>query len=138
MRQFKIIFYSLYVVLSLGMLFFSVDGLLNMEETRIWLDARIKIYNQIYYAMVIFFLMSMLMVIELTMDYFGMRSLRRELARHKIEITKLKARLYDREPHEDLKPVRQPLKEDLQLGEGSKREDNPREDSANDHSSEEL
>ncbi|MEP0986011.1 hypothetical protein [Ekhidna sp.] len=99
MQRFKLIFHIMYVVIALVIMYFSVDILLNTEQylSKIKLSSYIKFPR---YVMGLFLFLSILMVIEFTMQQLKIRSIKGGIDDLKDEIVELKAKLYDKSQEE--------------------------------------
>ncbi|WP_421763898.1 hypothetical protein [Ekhidna sp.] len=99
MQRFKLIFHIMYVVIALVIMYFSLDILLNTEQylSKIKLSSYIKFPR---YVMGLFLFLSILMVIEFTMQQLKIRSIKGGIDDLKDEIVELKAKLYDKSQEE--------------------------------------
>lgn len=98
MKKFKRIFYTLYILVALLVAFFSIDGLIETERMLGWLNRRITPYTQVYLALTLFLIMSLMMLMELLLEHFQIRRLKNQVPDLEAEITRLKAKLYDSPP----------------------------------------
>ncbi|SNS49876.1 hypothetical protein SAMN05421640_0403 [Ekhidna lutea] len=95
MQRFKLIFHIVYVVLTLVLMYFSVDILLNTEQylSKIKLSSYIKFPR---YVMGIFLFVSILMAIEFVMQQLRIRNIKGGIEDLEDEVKDLKAKLYDK------------------------------------------
>lgn len=100
MRKFKLIFYPLYVIIALGVLYFSVDILVNTDSYKAKVDFGM-LRTLPYYVVTLTLIMSVLMVIEFGVDIFDKVGLKNRLKKAEQEILELKARLYDESQQEE-------------------------------------
>ncbi len=96
----RLIFFSIYVIIILVIMYFSVDILRNTEQylSKIKFSADIKL---IKYIMGIFLFVSILMFIAFVMQQFKIMSIKKNIGDMEDEIQNLKAKLYDKSQEEE-------------------------------------
>ena len=94
MKRFKLIFHIIYIVITLLVMYFSIDILLNTEAylSKVKLSAYIKFPK---YVMGIFLFISILMITEYIMQQLRIRKVKEGMQGLENEIKELKAKLYD-------------------------------------------
>lgn len=95
MKKFKLIFHALYIIITLVIMYFSVDVLMNTEQylSKIKLSSYIKFPK---YVMITFLFISVLMTIEYVMQQLRIKSIKTGIEDLEDEVKDLKAKLYDR------------------------------------------
>lgn len=95
MKRFKLIFQVLYVAVALGILYFSIDILMNTEQylARIKLSSYVKFPK---YIMSIFLIVSVFMLINFILEKLHIYRIKDGIKDLKEEIVHLKAKLYDK------------------------------------------
>ncbi|MEO9483112.1 MAG: hypothetical protein ABJG47_06685 [Ekhidna sp.] len=103
MQRFKLIFHIVYVIIALVIMYFSVDILLNTEQylSKIKLSSYIKFPR---YVMGLFLFISIMMMIEFTLQQIRIRSIKNGIDDLENEIVELKAKLYDKSQEESELP----------------------------------
>lgn len=104
MQRFRLIFHITYVVITLVIMYFSVDILLHTEQylSKIKLSSYIKFPK---YVMALFLVISIMMIIEFVMQQLKIRSIKSEREDLEGEIVALKAKLYDKSQEEAEPPA---------------------------------
>ncbi len=100
MRKFKLIFHIIYVILTLVILYFSIDVLMNTEQylSRIKLSSYIKFPR---YVMIAFLSISIIMIVEFILERVVVYQAKEGISELEDEIVQLKAKLYDKAQEED-------------------------------------
>lgn len=95
MKRFKLIFHIVYILITLLVMYFSLDILMNTEEylSKVKLSAYIKFPK---YVMGIFLFISVLMTVEYIMQQLRIRSIKEGIEDLENEVKELKAKLYDK------------------------------------------
>ena len=95
MKRFKLIFHIVYVLITLVIMYFSIDILMNTEAylSKVKLSSYIKFPR---YVMGIFLFLSILMIIEFVIHQLSIYQGRGNVEEMEKEILQLKAKLYDR------------------------------------------
>lgn len=95
MKRFKLIFHILYILITLTVMYFSVDILLNTEAylSKVKLSSYIKFPK---YIMGIFLFLSILMITEYIMQQLRIKSVKDGMEDLENEVKELKAKLYDK------------------------------------------
>jgi len=101
MKKFKLFFYPIYLILGLGMIYFSFDSLFNMEETLAWFNEEFPAGNQPYWIMTGFLLLGILMMVEMIIENIHIHRVKEELPDLENEIVRLKAKLFDKVDGDD-------------------------------------
>lgn len=96
MKKFKRIFYPIYILFALGFIYLSIDGLLNMDDTRSWFSEKFRADRQPFWIMFFFFLLTVLMLIEIIVENVHIRNIKSGVEDMEDEIVRLKAKLYDK------------------------------------------
>ena len=104
MKRFKLIFHIIYILITLLVMYFSVDILMNTEAylSKVKLSAYIKFPK---YIMGVFLFISVLMTTEYIMQQLRIRNIKSGIVDLENEVKELKAKLYDRgqsEPVENM------------------------------------
>lgn len=100
MKRFKLIFHITYIVIALGVLYFSIDVLMN---TNAYLS-KIKLSQYISfprYVMIAFLIISALMITEFILERLNVYQVKEGIDDLKDEIVRLKAKLYDQNEEEE-------------------------------------
>ena len=94
MKRFKIIFHIVYILITLVVMYFSIDILMNTEAylSKVKLSAYIKFPK---YIMGIFLFLSVLMIVEYVMQQFRIRNIKSNIEGLENQVKELKAKLYD-------------------------------------------
>ncbi len=95
MKKFKLVFYPIYVLAALLIIYFSIDIMSNKEAylAKMPID---KNYNTFAnYALAIFLVASLLMLIEIVIENIQLIKLRKMYKKEKEAHLNLKAQLYD-------------------------------------------
>lgn len=95
MKRFKIIFHVLYILITLILIYFSVDILMNTEDylSKIKLSSYIKFPK---YVMSLLLFISILMAVEYVMQQLRINNIKQGIGELQDEIVALKAKLYDK------------------------------------------
>ena len=95
MKRFKLIFHIIYILITLLVMYFSVDILMNTEAylSKVKLSAYIKFPK---YIMGVFLFISVLMTTEYIMQQLRIRNIKSGIVDLENEVKELKAKLYDR------------------------------------------
>lgn len=95
MKRFKLIFHIVYILITLVVMYFSIDILMNTEAylSKVKLSAYIKFPK---YIMGIFLFLSVLMITEYIMQQLRIRTIKSGTEDLENEIKELKAKLYDK------------------------------------------
>ncbi len=95
MKRFKLIFHIVYILITLVVMYFSIDILMNTEAylSKVKLSAYIKFPK---YVMGIFLFISILMITEYIMQQMRIRSIKEGIGNLENEVKELKAKLYDK------------------------------------------
>ena len=95
MKRFKLIFHIVYILITVVVMYFSIDILMNTEEylSRVKLSAYIKFPK---YVMGIFLFISILMITEYIMQQLRIRNVKEGIGDLENEVKELKAKLYDK------------------------------------------
>lgn len=101
MKKFKRIFYPIYLIFALGMVYFSIDSLLNMESTLTWYAEKFPESGGAYWIMILFLILTVLMITELIVENIHLKNVKEEIPELEDEIVRLKAKLYDKSEGED-------------------------------------
>ena len=101
MKKFKIFFYPVYLIFALGMIYFSFDGLIDMEPMLTWFDEKFPIENQPYWVMSLILVLGILMVTEMIIENIQISRVKKEIPDLEDEIVRLKAKLYDQSEEGD-------------------------------------
>ena len=94
MKRFKIIFHIVYILITLVVMYFSIDILMNTEAylSKVKLSAYIKFPK---YIMGIFLFLSVLMIVEYVMQQLRIRNIKSNIEGLENQVKELKAKLYD-------------------------------------------
>lgn len=95
MKRFKLIFHGIYILITLALIYFSMDILMNTEAylSKIKLSSYIKFPK---YVMSLFLFISILMAVEYVMQQLRIHKIKQGIDELKDEIVDLKAKLYDK------------------------------------------
>ena len=95
MKRFKLIFHIVYILITLVVMYFSIDILMNTEQylSKVKLSAYIKFPK---YVMVIFLFLSVLMTTEYIMQQLRIKNIKEGIEGLEDEVKELKAKLYDK------------------------------------------
>lgn len=95
MKRFKLIFHGIYILITLALIYFSMDILMNTEAylSKIKLSSYIKFPK---YVMSLFLFISILMAVEYVMQQLRIHQIKQGIDELKEEIVELKAKLYDK------------------------------------------
>lgn len=95
MKRFKLIFHGIYILITLALIYFSMDILMNTEAylSKIKLSSYIKFPK---YVMSLFLFISILMAVEYVMQQLRIHKIKQGIDELKNEIVDLKAKLYDK------------------------------------------
>ena len=95
MKRFKLIFHIVYILITVVVMYFAIDILMNTEEylSRVKLSAYIKFPK---YVMGIFLFISILMITEYIMQQLRIRNIKEGIGDLENEVKELKAKLYDK------------------------------------------
>ena len=123
MKRFKLIFHAVYILITITLIYFSIDILMNTEAylSKIKLSSYIKFPR---YVMMLFLFISILMGIEYVMQQMRIYQIKQGMQDLKDEIVALKAKLYDKSQDE--------IREEMELAEVEEEEDNEEEDDDDD------
>jgi len=96
MNRFKLIFHITYLLITLVVMYFSIDILINTEAylSKVKLSAYIKFPK---YIMGVFLFISVLMLTEYIMQQLRIRNIKSGIQSLENEVKELKAKLYDRD-----------------------------------------
>ena len=121
MKRFKLIFHAVYILITITLIYFSIDILMNTEAylSKIKLSSYIKFPR---YVMMLFLFISILMGIEYVMQQMRIYQIKQGMQDLKDEIVALKAKLYDKSQDE--------IREEMELAEVE--EDDEEEDDDDD------
>ncbi|GAB4233209.1 MAG: hypothetical protein Tsb0034_06350 [Ekhidna sp.] len=110
MKRFKLIFHIIYVIVSVAIIYFSIDILMNTEQylSKIKLSSYIKFPR---YVMGVFLFVSILMVIEYAVQQISIFNIKNNIEDLENEITQLKAKLYDKSQSADAETDPEGMKE---------------------------
>ena len=94
MKRFKIIFHIVYILITLVVMYFTIDILMNTEAylSKVKLSAYIKFPK---YIMGIFLFLSVLMIVEYVMQQLRIRNIKSNIEGLENQVKELKAKLYD-------------------------------------------
>ena len=94
MKRFKLIFHIVYLLITLLVMYFSIDILMNTEAylSKVKLSAYIKFPK---YIMGIFLFLSILMITEYIMQQWRIRNIKSGIDGLENQVRELKAKLYD-------------------------------------------
>ena len=94
MKRFKLIFHIVYLLITLLVMYFSIDILMNTEAylSKVKLSAYIKFPK---YIMGIFLFLSILMITEYIMQQWRIRNIKSGIEGLENQVRELKAKLYD-------------------------------------------
>ncbi|MCP4461061.1 MAG: hypothetical protein GY816_24020 [Cytophagales bacterium] len=95
MKKFKFIFYPIYLIFALGLIYFSLDSFVNMEQMLTWFNETFTLENQPYWVMALFLFLAILMVTEMIAENIQISRIKEEIPDLEDEIVRLKAKLYD-------------------------------------------
>jgi len=100
MKRFKLIFHIIYILITLALMYFSVDILMNTEAylSKIKLSSYIKFPR---YVMGLFLFISIIMAVEYAMQQIRINNIKKGIDDLKSEIVELKAKLYDQGAEQD-------------------------------------
>lgn len=101
MKKFKLFFYPIYLIFALGMIYFSFDGLLDMEPMLTWFNEKFTLENQPIWIMSFLLFLGVLMVTEMIIENIQINRVKEEIPELEDEIVKLKAKLYDQSQGDD-------------------------------------
>ena len=95
MKRFKLIFHIVYILITLLVMYFSIDILMNTEAylSKVKLSAYIKFPK---YVMGVFLFISILMLTEYIMQQVRIRNIKSGIDGLETQIKELKAKLYDK------------------------------------------
>ena len=95
MKRFKLIFHIVYILITVLVMYFSIDILMNTEEylSKVKLSAYIKFPK---YVMGIFLFISALMITEYIMQQVRIKNIKDGISDLENEVKDLKAKLYDK------------------------------------------
>ncbi|MEQ9402166.1 MAG: hypothetical protein RIM99_01165 [Cyclobacteriaceae bacterium] len=95
MKRFKLIFHICFVVIALGVLYFSIDVLMNTEAylSKIKLSSYIKFPR---YVMTVFLIIALMMITEFILERFNVYQVKDGMKELEEEIIRLKAKLFDK------------------------------------------
>lgn len=96
MKKFKRIFYPIYLITTIWMIYFSIDSLMNLEETRAWYNEKFSIEKGPFWVILLYLFMSLLMLVEIVAENIQIRQLKSEIPDLEEEIIRLKAKLFDK------------------------------------------
>ena len=96
MKKFKRIFYPIYLILTVWMIYFSIDSMMNLEETRAWFDEKFSAEKGPFWVIFLYLFMSLLMLVEIVAENIQIRQLKNEIPDLEEEIIRLKAKLFDK------------------------------------------
>ena len=96
MKKFKRIFYPIYLIVTVWMIYFSIDSLMNLSETRAWFDEKFSVENGPFWIIFLYLFMSLLMLVEIVAENIQIRRLKGEIPDLEEEIIRLKAKLFDK------------------------------------------
>jgi cell division protein FtsL len=96
MKQFKRIFYPVYLIMTVWMIYFTIDSLTNIEQTLAWFNEKFSEQNGPFWVMVLYLVMSLLMLIEIVAENVHIHRLKSEIPDLEEEIVRLKAKLFDK------------------------------------------
>ena len=116
MKRFKLIFHIIYIIITLVVMYFSIDILFNTEAylSKIKLSSYIKFPK---YVMGIFLFISILMAVEYVLQQLRIRQIKQGAEELEREIVALKAKLYDKGQQEEITTI-------SELGAEEENEDN--------------
>ena len=99
MKRFKLIFHITYVLVTLAVMYFSIDVLMNTEDylSQIKLSSYIKFPK---YVMIAFLSLSVIMIIEFILERVNVYQVKEGIDDMESEIVQLKAKLYDKSQEE--------------------------------------
>jgi len=95
MKRFKLVFHIIYVIITLVVMYFSIDILMNTEAylSKVKLSSYIKFPK---YIMGLFLFISILMIIEFVLQQMAIYKVKGGMEDLEKEIVELKAKLYDK------------------------------------------
>lgn len=96
MKKFKRIFYPIYIIVTVWMLYFCIDSLMNLEKTRVWYNEKFSSESGPAWVLLLFLLMSILMLVEVVIENIQIRRLKSQIPDLEDEIVRLKAKLFDK------------------------------------------
>jgi hypothetical protein len=96
MKKFKSIFYPIYLIMTLWMIYFTLDSMMNIEDTMTWFNEKFSEQSGPFWVLMLYFVMSVLMLIELVAENIHLRELKSEIPDLQDEIVRLKAKLFDK------------------------------------------
>ncbi|MEP4532351.1 MAG: hypothetical protein ABJ004_04645 [Cyclobacteriaceae bacterium] len=95
MRKFKLFFYPLYIIITLVVLYFSVDIMVNIEEYKADITFS-DLKKAPVYLLSLFIFLCIFMLTELVVENTHIISLKNKVKQAEQEVLNLKARLYDK------------------------------------------
>ncbi len=101
MKKFKRIFYPIYLIFALGMGYFSIDSLLNMQSTLTWYAEKFPENGGPYWVMILFLILALLMITEMIVENIHLKNVKEEIPELEDEIVRLKAKLYDKSEEDE-------------------------------------
>ena len=101
MKKFKRIFYPIYLIMTIWMIYFTIDSLMNMEQTLAWFNEKFSAQSGPFWVMLLYLVMSLLMLVELVVENIHIRQLKRDIPDLEEEIVRLKAKLFDQGESEE-------------------------------------
>lgn len=96
MRKFKLFFYPIYLLTIILVLYYSFDILSNMDSYKERIDITFALKKLPIYLMVSFIFLTLLMITEFVVENYQIIKLKSKLKKAEDEVTKYKAKLYDR------------------------------------------
>ncbi|MEM6642192.1 MAG: hypothetical protein AAF616_04360 [Bacteroidota bacterium] len=95
MKRFRLIFHILYLLISIAVLYFSIDIFVHTEEylSKVKLSAYVRFPK---YLMAVFLLLSVFMLVEYIIQQIKISGIKSGVEDLENEIKELKAKLYDK------------------------------------------
>ncbi|MEP2608707.1 MAG: hypothetical protein ABJH57_02670, partial [Cyclobacteriaceae bacterium] len=108
MRKFKLFFYPIYIIITLVVLYFSVDIMVNIEEYKADITFS-DLKKAPVYLLSLFIFLCLFMLTELVVENTHIISLKNKVKQAEQEVLSLKARLYDKS--QTVEPEAKPTEE---------------------------
>lgn len=95
MRKFKLFFYPIYILITLVVLYFSVDIMINIEEYKADITFS-DLKKAPVYLLSLFIFLCLFMLTELVIENTHIISLKNKVKQAEQDVLNLKAKLYDK------------------------------------------
>lgn len=101
MKKFKLIFYPIYLIFALGLIYFSFDSFLDMEQMLIWFNETFRPAYQPYLVISLFLFLAILMVTAIIIENIQMHRINEKIPDLEAEIIRLKVKLFDQSEEDE-------------------------------------